>query len=185
MKKSRSAYTLFEMLLVCAIILVLAALVAPSMMGLQGSYKVTGAVDSVRSAWAEARARAIDEGRPYRFSVEPQGSSYRVAPDHPDYWGGSQPSNDPNGAGLVLEKALPGGVRFAVNGEGAGSGPVDETLKIELDEKITSNANWSTAVIFLPDGTAREDVKIQFHLSGEKSTSIQLNGQTGDVSVEG
>src|SRR5262245_60047620 len=113
MKKRRTGATLFEILLVMAIVVIISAMAFPSLSAMYGSYKINGAVDSVRSAWADARARAIEEGRPYRFAVEPSGSSYRVAPDHPDYWeGNSIPTDDPNGQGLVIEQSLPAGVRF-------------------------------------------------------------------------
>jgi type II secretory pathway pseudopilin PulG len=184
-KKRRSGTSLIEVVVVLAIMVVVAALAIPSIQSMHGSYKLNGAVDSVRSAWADARARAIEEGRPYRFAVEPEGSSFRVAPDHPDYWDGSNgvPENDPNGVGLVLEKSLPGGVRFTVNGEGAVDLP-DEPGSDSLEEKPVTTANWSPAVIFLPDGTAREDVKVEFRVRGCKPTSLQLRGLTGNVSVQ-
>jgi prepilin-type N-terminal cleavage/methylation domain-containing protein len=187
MKKTRRpGYTLLEMMLVCAILVIIGALSVPTLASMQGSFKLNAAVDSVRGAWAEARARAIEEGRPYRFSVEPQGSSYRVAPDSPDYWSGSKPENDPNGVGLVLEQSLPAGVRFRVNNEAANeeSDKADEDLRFDLEEKKVTNSNWSTAVTFLPDGTARDDVTIHFQVRGTKPTCLLLRGLTGTVSVQ-
>ena len=96
-KKRRSGASLLEVVVVLAIMVIISALAIPSIQAMYGSYKLNGAVDSVRAAWADARSRAIDEGRPYRFSVEPNGTHYRVAPDDPDYWPGSGPANDPNG----------------------------------------------------------------------------------------
>src|SRR5262245_40719595 len=103
-RSRRSGYTLFEVVLVAAVVLILAALAYPSLRGMYGGYRVTAGVDSVRAAWAQARGRAIEEGRPYRFAVEPNGTHFRVAPDHSDYWSGSPPSEDPEGKGLVLEQ---------------------------------------------------------------------------------
>src|SRR4051812_8928684 len=135
-KTRRSGASLIEVVVVMAIVIIVAALAVPSIRGMYGSYKLNGAVDSVRSAWADARARAIEEGRPYRFAIEPEGSAFRVAPDHPDYWNGtdSAPQDDPNGAGLVLEKSLPGGVRFTVNGEGAAT-EADDASADSFEEK--------------------------------------------------
>jgi type II secretory pathway pseudopilin PulG len=184
-QKRRSGTSLIEVVLVLAIVVVVAALAVPSIRGMYGSYKLNGAVDSVRSAWADARARAIEEGRPYRFAIEPEGSAFRVAPDHPDYWDGTNnvPQDDPNGAGLVLEKSLPGGVRFTVNGEGAMT-EADDASNDSFEEKTVTTSNWSPAVIFLPDGTAREDVKVEFRVRGCKPASLQLRGLTGNVSAQ-
>src|SRR5262249_43311417 len=142
-----------------------------------------GAVDSVRSAWAEARAHAMNENRPYRFSVQPDGSGFRVAPDQDEYWAGDGPGDDPNGRGFILEHSLPQGVRFSVHGE-AGAAAEDESENYNLEEQPVRGGNWSTTVVFMPDGSAREDVRIVFQVRGARSTALQLRGQTGDVTTE-
>ena len=181
-RSRRSAYTLFEVVLVGAVLTILAAVSYPTLKNMYGYHKLNGAVDSVRAAWAEARSRAIDEGRPYRFSVEPNGSHYRVAPDEDDYWsGGSGPANDPNGKALVLEKALPGGVRFALGDEAPAA---DDAAPDNGKEDCKASGNWSTGAVFLPNGTARDDVKITFQVRGVRPTAIQLRGLTGNVSVQ-
>jgi len=183
MKKRRPAASLLEVMVVMAIIIIVSAITVPSLQSMYGSYKLNAGVDSVRSAWADARERAINENRPYRFAVEPGGSSFRVAPDDPVYWeGGNGPEDDPNGQGMILEKSLPGGVRFAVNGET----PADasDEVNTSLEEKPVSGANWTPAIVFLPDGTAREDVKMTFHVRGSRAVSLQLRGMTGNVSVQ-
>ena len=105
-RSRRRGFTLLEVLLTAAIIVMLGAITYPSLQSSYGYYKLHGGIDSVRAAWAMARAHAIEEGRPYRFSVEPNGSHFRVAPDGQDYWSGSAPSDDPRGKGYVLEQPL-------------------------------------------------------------------------------
>jgi len=184
MKNRRTGASLIEILLVMAIVVIVSAITVPSLQAMYGSYKLNAGVDSVRAAWADARERAINENRPYRFAVEQDGSAYRVAPDDPAYWdGGDGPSDDPAGRGLILERSLPAGVRFTANGEPSSAMP-DEPTAETLDEKPVTNANWSTVVVFLPDGTAREDVKMTFVVRGCKPTSLQLRGLTGNVSTE-
>jgi Tfp pilus assembly protein FimT len=180
----RSGYTLFEVVLVCFVLLAIAGLALPSLKGMYGYYKLNGAVDSVRAAWAQARARAIDEGRPYRFSVEPNGSHYRVAPDRSDFWsgGGAKPAGDQHDKPLVLEEALPAGVRFSI-GEAPGAAPPPAADDVK-DEKTKASGKWSTAVVFLPDGTAKDNVKITFQVRGTRATTLQLRGMTGNVSVQ-
>ena len=184
MKKRRSGSSLLEILLVMVIIVIVSALSIPSLHWMYGSYKMNASVDSVRSAWADARERAINENRPYRFAIDPNGTAFRVAPDDPAYWdGGTGPQDDPNGQGLILEKSLPSGVCFTVNGEGS-SEPTDDG-KVSSEEKpVTGGVNWSPAGVFLPDGTARDDVKVVFHVRGCKPTTLQMRGLTGNVSVQ-
>ncbi len=182
MKKRRAA-TLFELMLVLAILVIVAGLAIPSLGSMSGHYKLTGAVDVVRSSWAEARARAIDEGRPYRFSIQPDGRAFRIAPDQDDYWSGQGgPSEDPNGKGLIRERSLPRGVRFAV-GEGNAAPASSEPDRFDFDDEPVKGGNWTTTVVFLPDGTAREDVRIRFEVNGSKPIILQLRGLTGEVSA--
>jgi len=180
----RPGFTLLEVLLVIAVLVMISAITYPSLKSSYGYYKLHGGIDSVRAAWAMARAHAIEEGRPYRFSVEPNGSHFRVAPDQSDYWSGSAPSDDPQGKGYVLEDALPGGVRFTVNGEPVKDLPEDTSPPGKEEKTNYSSIEWNTAVVFLPDGTAKEDVHILFQVRGARPTRVHLRGLTGTVSVE-
>jgi prepilin-type N-terminal cleavage/methylation domain-containing protein len=176
----RRGYTLFELVLVLAVLVLLSAIAYPSLKAMYGHYKMTGAVDTVRAAWAQARAHAIEEGRPYRFAVVPGTGQYRVAPDSPDYWSGSGPGSDPNGQGLVLEKALPGGVCFATGGvPDTGGAP-----QPEAPSAGASPDSYTNPVVFLPDGSAREDAEVIFQVRGARPTAIRLRGLTGIVTVK-
>jgi type II secretory pathway pseudopilin PulG len=184
MNSQRRGTTLFELILVMVILIIVAAISVPSLGSMYGSYKLQAAVDSVRSAWAEARAHAIDEGRPYRFSVQPDGKAFRVAPDQDEYWTGhGGPSNDAEGPGYVLERSLPSGVRFSLGGEAAPP-PADEPDRFDLKEERVQGGNWSTVFVFRPNGTAREDVRIVFRVNGTRPITLNLRGLTGDVSSE-
>src|SRR5438874_4807621 len=109
----RSGYTLLELMLVLAIIVVMAAIAYPSATAMYGHLRLSQAADAVRAAWAEARAHAIDEGRPYRFAIIPDQGNYRVAPDSPEFWGSSsqeQASADAINPPFFLNEALPKGL---------------------------------------------------------------------------
>jgi len=177
----RRAFTLLEAVIVAVIIVIIASLAYPSVRNMQGGYKLNAAVDGMRSAWAKARARAIEEGRPYRVSIEPNGSCYRIAPDQDDYWSGQAPADDPKGKGLVTAGALPSGVRFSL--DGAAQNLPNPNSDPEPDPKKVSPSAFSTAVVFLPDGTAREDVEIYFQIRGVRPALLQLRGLTGASTV--
>src|SRR5690348_16660356 len=81
----RRAYTLFELLLVLALLIVMAAIAYPTLDSLYADFRLSSAADQVRACWAEGRAHAVEEGRPYRFAVVPERGNFRIAPDGADY----------------------------------------------------------------------------------------------------
>ncbi|MFO0846416.1 MAG: hypothetical protein U0797_29285 [Gemmataceae bacterium] len=182
----RPGYTLFEVILVCAVLVLISVMALPSLRGMYGYYKLQGAVDAVRAAMATARGKAIEEGRPYRFSVETNGSHFRVAPDRADYWSGSPPTNDPDGQGLVLEKSLPGGVKFTLNGDPVPASALNDPSVGKEDAHPVNVAPdaWTTGAVFLPTGTAREDVRILFQVKGARPVEVRLRGLTGTVTAQ-
>src|SRR5262249_21638247 len=157
-RQRRPAYTLFELILVLAILIILSAIAFPSLDSMYAGYRLSAAADQVRAAWVSGRAQAVDEGRPYRFAVVLGKGNYRLAPGSREYWGGGQPpagdarSNPP----LVLDEALPRTVRFATPeslGYAGGDGG-------EIPPGSVPPSAWVPLVTFLPDGTARENVEV-------------------------
>ena len=90
---SRSGFTLLEVILVMTIIVMISAAVYPSFDSIIAYARENGAADSIKGAWAQARAKSIEDGVPYRFAVIPNTTRYRVAPDKPEYWSGTPPDN--------------------------------------------------------------------------------------------
>jgi prepilin-type N-terminal cleavage/methylation domain-containing protein len=158
----RRAFTLFELILVMAIILILAGAAVISIDTMRGPYDLAAAVDSIQTSWASARSHAVDEGRKYRFAVKWGSGDYRIAPDSLDFWSGGS-----GGDGWVVEDSLPKGIPFesASNGGSADS------------------SGWSTVVTFLPDGTALEDASVVLAAKGSKAKMVSIRGITGVVRV--
>ena len=176
---SRRGYTLLELVLVGALMVVIAALSYPSIEGMYTYYKVQAATDMVRAAWANARVHAMEEGRAYRFSVIPGKGNFRVAPDSAEFWSGSTPEYDPNNPFLVIEEALPSKVRFAFQGNGSEgpSGDNEEPGKVDPGQYVI-------VAIFNPDGTSQDDVDITFHYGSSKGITLSLRSITGTGTVK-
>jgi prepilin-type N-terminal cleavage/methylation domain-containing protein len=172
----RSGYTLFELMLVLAVIATIAAIAYPSIEALYGNYRLTAAVDQVRGVWAAGRAHAMDEGRPYRFAILPSANNYQLAPDSPEFWGGGGSSSssaqdsgaaaDPTSQGIVLNEVVPKGVRLTLSDSAADSG---------------DSSGWTKVAVFLPDGTARDDAELFFQAPGSRAMVLRLRALTGIV----
>jgi len=174
----RSAYTLLEVSLVCALLVVVGSVSFPTVLDMYGRQRIEAGTDSVRAAWALAKARAIEEGRPYRFSVVPGRGVFRLAPDLDSYWSGSAPGQDSQGQGLIKEGTLPAGVLFA------GSDGATPSMGVSPAAGPTPVGQFTRVAVFLPDGTAREDIAITFHLNNTRPRVLRLRAMTGVVTVK-
>src|SRR5262249_18344663 len=123
---TRPAYTLLELVLVLALVVILAALVYPSFDAMYSQFKLEGAGDAAKGAMMTARTQAIESGQPYRFAVVPGKGNWRVAPHNAAYWsGGTPPAPEGNARPpKVEEDSLPDGIVFLESEqEGPGSDP--------------------------------------------------------------
>jgi Tfp pilus assembly protein FimT len=155
-----------------ALVVVIAAMAWPSIEVMYGDVKLTAAADQVRACWADARTKAIEEGRAYRFAVQPDGK-FRIAPDAGDFWSGggsgdNSDSNDPDSPPLVIEDSLPTGLTFG-----------DETNSGE-----GTDGPWTTILRFLSDGTASADRAINIQAEGYRTVQLKVRALTGAVTVD-
>ena len=182
----RRGYTLFELLVVVALVLILAGMAVPSIESMYADSRLEAAADQVAGQWSAMRARAITEGRPYRFAIQPGGGDFRVAPDAPEFWsGGDAPaaSNDAN-APLVAQDSLPAGIRFASVGGDSGSAANPDTGEVgDASAAASGSGSWSTTAVFLPDGTARQDQEITFRSELSGPLALKLRALTGGMST--
>jgi prepilin-type N-terminal cleavage/methylation domain-containing protein len=175
----RKAYTLLELTCVLAIIAIITAVSYPTVMSMYGQYRLQAASDGVRAGWVRARAQAVEEGQRYRFAVVPGKGNYRIAPDSAEFWSGSLPAFNSDNPPLVVEDALPNGIRFSLNKnepdmDGDSSFPVGE---VEPNQ-------WVSAAFFEADGSAQEDVEITFHSAGNRPVILKLRAMTGIASAK-
>lgn len=167
---TRRGFTLLEVLLVVVVIVLLGAMAYPSIEVMYADVRLNAAADQIRGRWAEARTKAIEDGRPYRFAVQP-GGQYRIAPDSADFWdgGASDAPADSDAPPLEVEESLPAGVGFADGGTAADG----------------DSGGWQTIVTFLPDGTASRDVEVIFQSdAARRPLHLKLRGLTGSVTVQ-
>jgi Tfp pilus assembly protein FimT len=166
--RHRPAFTLLEVLLVIAVIIALSAVAYPTLTAMYGDVKLKAAGDDVRAAWTEARSHAIEDGRAYRFSVQPGTGKYRVAPDADGFWDGSGGGGGESDAPpWTFEADLPKGIVF------------------ETAADLPESGGWATVVVFNPDGGCSADVEITLKEADDDGTPIvvKVRAMTGAVSV--
>jgi prepilin-type N-terminal cleavage/methylation domain-containing protein len=176
----RAAFTLLEVVLTLAVIVILAALTYPSLEAMYGQSRVTAGADSLKGAMLSARAQAVEEGVAYRVGIVPGKGNIRIAPDQQSYWDGT--SAAPAGQGqtsIIVEKTMPKSVIFSDTGTPLQ--PNDDSGKNQ--DSSVSTGEYKTAAVFLPDGTARDDYKVLVCSRSCTPLWVILRSLTGEVSV--
>ncbi len=165
----RHAFTLIELAVTLAVLLILAALVLPSTTALYGNVRQRAAADALRARMADARARAMDASEPYRVALSDDGTRVRVAPDVAEF---AELSSSPTG-----EDGSPG-VRVVED-------TFDRATAAVVDGDPTpGGGGWVRVATFLPDGTCREDrVAVEVREEGFPPMIVQLRGLTGTSRV--
>ena len=164
----RRGFTLLELLLVVAFILILSAAAYPTLSAMYGDVRLKAAADQVRTAWTEARSHAIEDGRTYRFAVQSGTGKFRVAPDGAEFWDGSSMGESEENAlpPFIHEEELSSQIKFTPSDGGASGG------------------GWTTIALFNPDGTCNEDKEISLQEDGETQTIvISVRAMTGAITV--
>jgi prepilin-type N-terminal cleavage/methylation domain-containing protein len=173
--KARRGYTLLEMMLVLALIVVVGGITFPLAGLLLDSNKVTVAQDQVRTCFVRLRNVAMAQGRYYTFKVMENTGRYKLEPDEETELGGG------NGAApYIVEGELPTGVIFvrdtrALMGSGAAAG---------------DGGAYETWAVFNPDGTSPQDALVIVGMPGHGARAIRIRGLTGailqvDLNAEG
>jgi len=172
----RRGVTLFESIVVLAILVIAAAVVTPSLSTLSGNTPVNAAADTVRARMADASRRARDDGRPYKFAVKDGTGEFQIAPDSPEFWDGAVEGASPPSTGdgsqppLVIKETLPQEIRFVTPGDAGQSGG-------------GGAGGWSCLIVFQPDGTTLQDAEIAFGGQGSRPLVLRVRAATGAVTT--
>jgi prepilin-type N-terminal cleavage/methylation domain-containing protein len=188
--RARRGYTLMELLLVLAIIVVAAAAVAPSFRGVMRNASLKSAADTVRADLTRAHVLAMKTGRTQVFQYELGGDKYKIerwaAGDEELEGAGGETTPVPPPPSALAEGLLPGerklpeGTKF-VMGDSA-----METRGQRIEEELMSmggaGANWSRPILFFPDGSS-VDAFIIVGNEFDRGIRVELRGMTGAVRV--
>jgi len=183
MNAARRGFTLFELIVVLAVLVIAGALAAPSFRTSYTTFRLKSAADNIRAAWAKARSFAMNQACAYRFSIIPNTGSYRIGPDNPDAWTGTGSGQGPDSQPLNITDELPTGVTLGIGNTQVGT-PSNPGLGGSTTVGTPDEGSYVVVAVFLPNGTAREDVQIVLTAKGVTPLSVKLRGLTGSVTTE-
>ncbi len=197
--RCRRGYSMVELILVMAIIVVVGALASPLVFqGMDGPTKVNGAADVVRGYWADCRTHAIEEGMMYQFQVIPNSGKFKISPftdGMPDQgFLAPDPNASPDGSmsggmsggassgmsggasnggsGYTLEGRLPNGVRFGT-----------KDVAVDPSGEESDGGTYVTVAVFLPNGSASDNAQVIFGSSGSGKVILNLDKMTGSATT--
>lgn len=168
---ARAGFTLLELMLVMLIILIASALAVPAIDALMTDGRVKAARDMVRARWADIRGRAMQEGRPYKFSIMDQTGKFKIEPED------SNAPSDTDDSPLILEGELPQDVLFSKSAGGTGASGAGAS------GMPPGSSDYETLAVYLADGTARDDVQVMFGKAGDRLIGLKLRALTGAVTM--
>ena len=185
-RHSLGGYTLLELLLVVAILVIVASAVAPTVVARMSEYRLKQAAETARFALSATRIRAIDGSSIYQFRFEPGGRRYLAVPTDGDALSATSQTRS-----VVENGQLPENLAFQVVAAAASSPLTAGTTAASTDgawsaavARVPNAANftsavWSPPIIFRPDGTAVDAALnvVDQHGEGFQLTVRELTGE--------
>ena len=184
--------TLLEILLVLALLVIVGAVVAPTIARFSQTQKLRDSANLIRGEWARARVQAMKSGRIHVFRYEQEGTHYVV-----DFWMAEDDGLEAGDDSALTEDSaatataanvpweaeeLPAGVNFLL-----GSSEVaarEDQIAEELESAPSSGGSlgWSPPVLFYSDGTT-SSADVVLANRHNNAIRISLRGLTGIASV--
>ncbi len=183
----RSGFTLLEILLVLAILVVVAAMTMPALNRIAESQRLTQGAELIRSEWMSAHVRAMRTGQMQMFRYEQGGTLFRVETwqADEDATDAATATGDPNNPQRMTvdsldpiqkEKVLPDGLIFF------GGDAKFENRSQDVEQEAMGSGAWSRPIIFYPDGSTSTAYIIVAN-ERKQSIRVELRGLTGSVTV--
>jgi type II secretory pathway pseudopilin PulG len=120
--KWHPAFTLLELTLVLAVMVILAGLAWPSLERPFSTHRLRMAADHVRAQWTSTRVDAMDSGEVLLFRYAPGSNRYRIERQQPDDGSTSSTSGSPSGSSGAANSSASGSKSSSASSGGSGSG---------------------------------------------------------------
>ena len=180
-----AGFTLLELMIVVSVMVLLVAIVAPSIVSMRREAWLGQQADEVRELMSRSRQFAVDQGVDYTFHYELGGNHAVVLPAENEE--GSSEATSESGqtaeaeeydrALLELSEELQMRTPEGVEEE---SENIDQTRFGSLVGNQLEDKRWSKGIKFHFDGTS-DDFELRIHDDNDLSCNVTLRGLTGSV----
>ena len=183
----RGGYTLLELMIVLAILLIVSVMATPPLMERLRSGHVQEAAQQVSEVLAAARTYAIDTGVDYNFRFEVGGHVVIAIPAEPRETLGNSNGSESDTADFLYRSRTLSDTIVLQYSHGSKSGTV--TLKPAALGNLEDSGNlasksWSEPILFRFDGSSKSTT---FRVMDKESRScdVSVRGLTGAISTSG
>jgi Tfp pilus assembly protein FimT len=163
-RTARRGISLMELCCVLVAVILLGAVLVPTLTGMRGNTRTKAGLDMMQSHIAKAREQAVCDGRNMKLAISADGKRIRVETELAE-------DDDGTGAPVFLkEEDLPDGVTASVADDEDGS---------------TEDSGWRRVATFLANGTCKEQtVQVTISEDGVTPVVIRIRGVTGSAVVQ-
>ena len=186
---NRSGFTLIEMVLVLAVLLVMFSVVWPSLDRLYSEHHIRQGAEGLQVRLAAARVHAMEDGVSYCFHFEPGGRHFVLLPAEVQEViaaGEDEGEAALEGIGCRYLGELPEGVAFELSCGGAPlpTQILNPALLAGLPgaESLGTTAMWSIPMLFFPDGSSTGGV-VEIVDKRNQTVRVATRPLTGGVSL--
>ena len=177
--RQRRGLTLFELLLVLALLVILGGLSMPALDGAFAKSRLRHAGDQIRSAWTSARLASLQSGQTHAFRCVWGERQFEVH-SHAAIAAGEEPEIEPpddrddSPDNQWDDRHLAEGVTFTAGRWLSADAPGDEPPRFAEREV----GEWSEPILFMADGTTSDASLILSNGRGDR-LRVTLRGLTG------
>lgn len=196
-RATRTAFTLLEVALTLAVMVVIASLTWPTISRVFDTNRLRAAGDQMRAEFGQARSRAMTTGLPHVFRFEPNTANYEISawvdPCAPVE--ASLTTMQSAGSSSTLGTAVPQSGTVGTDPTGSSGGAVrtlpqgitfldiqrsTDSRTAIAEEGLASSGQASTVppILFYPDGTS-SDAVVRIGNDRGRFVEISLRGLTG------
>lgn len=183
-RNSRRAFTLVEMLLVLAVLVLLAAISVPVFYRSVRDATLRSAAEQVRTEWNKAHIKAMKSGRIQVFRFQPGGRRFQIEPytavddtidavNSTSTFAPPPPAPSPDSANENSRSQLPEGIKFL-----EGMTAEEERAKAVEESMGGGGGAWSRPILFYPDGVS-SDAWLVVADEHNSAIRVELRGLTG------
>ncbi len=179
MDRAHAGFTLLEITLVLALMVIVYALAMPALRGSLASHRLHAAAEQVRVDWSNARVAAMRSGQTQVFTCRPETAAYQMAPWTQNGDDGAATDAETSDRGPLAAarsrrlRELPVGVQL-----------VEVTTTDSRSQGLQADGdNGAFAVYFFPDGTTSRARLVLSNARGERA-AIRLRDLTGISELE-